>query len=117
MPAATGAPVPAAQANLQELLAGMRDEYARALPEKLARIEILWREIVGGGDSPRAELLRTAHSMAGAAATFGLPGVGEAARALELALQSVCEGAGAPSDRDRMRIEAGIAELVRVSPA
>ena len=51
----------------------MRQEYARKLPEQLALIESLWHEIAGGSDSRRDELLRTAHSMAGAAATFGLP--------------------------------------------
>ena len=100
-------------AALQELLADMRDEYARVLPERLAHIESLWREIAGGDDSRREELLRAAHSIAGAAATFGLPGVGDAALELERLLQPVCASGAAPGDRDRSRIWDGIAQLLR----
>jgi HPt (histidine-containing phosphotransfer) domain-containing protein len=110
------APLRTDQAKLQELLVNMRDEYARKLPEKLAHIELLWREVAGGGDSRREELLRAAHSIAGAAATFGLPGVGDAARELERVLQPVGAHGAAPSDRDRSRIEDRIARLLRASP-
>jgi len=103
-------------AALQQLLADMRDEYARVLPERLAHIESLWREIAGGNDSRREELLRAAHSIAGAAATFGLPAVGDAALELERLLQAIWASGAAPVDRDRSRIEAGIAQLMRASP-
>ena len=88
-------------------LAGMRREYAAALPAKLARIESLWREI-GAGASKDDELLRVVHSIAGAAGTFGLAEVGDAALELEEALKS---------PRDPASIEAGIARLLRVSRA
>jgi HPt (histidine-containing phosphotransfer) domain-containing protein len=115
MPLAARAPAP--QAALEELLANMRDEYSRRLPENLAHIEVLWREMAGGDDSRREELLRAAHSIAGAAATFGLPEVGDVARELERMLQPLCARGGAPNDQDRGRIEDGIAQLRRVSPS
>jgi periplasmic divalent cation tolerance protein len=115
MPLAARAPAP--QAALEELLANMRDEYSRNLPENLAHIEVLWRKMAGGDDSRREELLRAAHSIAGAAATFGLPKVGDAARELERMLQPVCARGGAPNDQDTGRIEDGIAQLRRVSPS
>ena len=89
----------------------MRQEYARKLPEQLALIESLWHEIAGGSDSRRDELLRTAHSMAGAAATFGLPKVGDAALELERVLQPVCTHGRAPNGMDRRQISDRIAQL------
>jgi hypothetical protein len=53
----------------------------------------------------------------GAAATFGLPGVGNAALELERALQPVCASGGVPNDQDRGRIEDKIAQLLSVSPS
>jgi HPt (histidine-containing phosphotransfer) domain-containing protein len=101
---------------MQGLLVGMRDEYARKLPEQLTRIEWLWFEMAGGIDSRKDELLRAAHSMAGAAGTFGLPDVGSAALELERALQPVCARGAAPNDGERSRIEGRIAQLLRVAP-
>ena len=101
----------ASHAALRTLLADIRDEYARKLPEQLALIDSLWREVAGGSDSRREQLLRAAHSMAGAAATFGLPRVGKAALELERVLQPVCTQGAAPSDRDRIQIEDRIAQL------
>ncbi len=116
MPLAAKARQLAGQAALQELLANMRDEYASKLPGKLAHIESLWHELAGGGDSCRDELLRATHSIAGAAATFGLPGVSNAALELERVLQAVCAHGGAPDDQERIRIAAGVAQLLRASP-
>lgn len=94
----------------------MRGEYARRLPEKLAHLESLWRDMAGGDDSRRDELLRAAHSIAGAAATFGLPDVGNAALELERLLQPVCLSGTALGERDRSRIDDGIARLLRIAP-
>ena len=109
-------PLGASHAALQDLLAELRVEYARKLPEQLTRIEWLWFEMAGGIDSRKDELLHAAHSMAGAAATFGLPDVGSAALELERALQPVCARDGAPDDRDRNLIEDRITQLLRVAP-
>ena len=95
----------------------MHDEYVRKLPAQLTRIEWLWFEMAGGIDSRQDELLRAAHSMAGAAGTFGLPNVGAAALELERALQPVCARGGAPSDGDRNLIDDKVAQLLDVLPS
>lgn len=76
------------------MLAEMTAEYRSALPHKLSHIEALWKELVSGEWSPERyeELRRSAHTIAGAAKTFGLPAVSEAARALELALENFGDG-------------------------
>jgi len=91
--------------ELDQALAEMRGEYAAALPEKLACIESLWGEI-GAGAPKDQDLLRVVHSIAGAAGTFGLPGVGAAALQLEEALKS---------SRDPALISRAIARLLTVS--
>lgn len=61
-------------------------EYRRELPPKLARLE----EHFAAGRF--TELRRELHTLAGSAGTFGLPQVGEAARAAEDYLETT--GAG-----------------------
>ena len=51
---ASAPPLGANREEMQELLAGMREEYARKLPEQLTRIESLWREMAGGIDMSNA---------------------------------------------------------------
>lgn len=91
--------------ELHRALAGMRAEYASGLPAKLALIESLWREI-GAGAPKDQDLLRVVHSIAGAAGTFGLAEVGDAALQLEEALKS---------SRDSTLISRAIARLANVS--
>jgi HPt (histidine-containing phosphotransfer) domain-containing protein len=62
---------------LEAELEALRAEYRADLPRRLARIEAL------AAAASRAELARELHSLAGSAATFGLPRVGDAARAAE----------------------------------
>jgi DNA-binding response OmpR family regulator len=74
---------PAASAEeigADDTLNELRREYRRGLPAKMAHIEALAKA------GKLAELQRMAHSMAGAAPTFGLAEVGAAAKALEEAL-------------------------------
>ena len=74
------------------MLAELRGDYARVLPERMSNIEALWRDFSANG--LRAdELLRAVHSIAGGAATFGMPQVGEAAERLEVALRAGAEKA------------------------
>ena len=70
----------AEQLGADDTLSELRREYRRGLPLKLSRIE----ELAKAGKLE--ELLRMAHSMAGAAPTLGLAPVGAAAKALEEAL-------------------------------
>lgn len=79
--AAGAAPAATAEAlGADDTLNELRREYRRGLQVKMARIEALSK--AGELD----ELRRMAHSMAGAAPTFGLGQVGAAAKALEEAL-------------------------------
>lgn len=52
-------------------------EYRAELPAKIAQMEALWSA------GRIAELKRVLHTLAGSAGTFGLPEVGDAARAAE----------------------------------
>lgn len=70
----------AEELGADDTLSELRREYRRSLAMKMARVE----ELAKGGQLE--ELRRMAHTMAGAAPTFGLPEVGAAARAIEEAL-------------------------------
>ncbi len=100
---------------LQDLLAGMRGEYARNLPEKLEQVRRLWRAFAGGDAAKGEELLRAVHTISGAAATFGLPDIGSAALRLEMVLQPWCARGCAPGGDDRNGIENSIAQLLALS--
>jgi two-component system OmpR family response regulator len=76
----------AEEIGADDTLSELRKEYRRGLQVKMARIEALARTLAPG--LPFEELQRMAHSMAGAAPTFGLPQVGAAAKALEEALMA-----------------------------
>lgn len=76
-------------------LAELRDFFRPRLAERVREIEAAWealREAPNAPDSslddPRRRLHRLAHSLGGAAGTFGFPAVGDAARDLERHLQS-----------------------------
>lgn len=96
----------------QRMMAEMNAEYRRALPEKLTHIEALWARLASGGWSAPAceELLRSAHTVAGSAKTFGLAAVSDAARSLEEALAPL-GGTGVPASGDLGRIGALIEAL------
>lgn len=83
--------------DFEKFLDLQRADYQRALPGKMAQIHALWRALDAGGEapSPLADLERLAHTLAGAAGTFGFGEVGQAAKALELLLRPAVEGDGA----------------------
>jgi HPt (histidine-containing phosphotransfer) domain-containing protein len=97
--------------------AEMCEEYRRSLAPRLARIEALWHAMAEDPEPGKEELLRTVHSIAGAAGTFGLAHVGATALALELHLEPLCSRSGPAHASERARIEAGIAQLVRDAAA
>jgi len=80
----------ASEDSWTEKLAGLRADYARDLPDKLAEIQAGWRTHL---ESPTAathgDLVRRVHNLAGTGATFGLPAISECARALERFLHDV----------------------------
>jgi len=108
-------PVDADRNALQDLLTGMRREYAHKLPGKLVHLEMLWREFSEGVNARGAELLYAAHAISGAAATFGFAEVGKAALGIEVALQPWCELGSVPLGADRRQIDEGIVLLVALS--
>jgi len=78
------------------LLHQHRAAYVHTLPARLAQLESFAVGLAGRGREagPLQDLERLAHSLAGSAGTFGFPDLGEAARALELAIGEVREGRG-----------------------
>ncbi len=89
------------------------------MPGKVAAIEKLWEALGAGTAVPAdlAELRRLAHSIAGSAKTFGLPAVGEAARALEAEiLAAAAPGDGAIAAR-AAQIGARLEDLRRAAAA
>lgn len=110
-----GAPVTDAEgAGAQDLsadntLTELRREYRNGLALKVGRVEALARTLAPGlpKRAEYEELRRLAHSMAGAAPTFGLPDVGAAARALEEALNQL----GAAPQDDPANAKALVAAL------
>ncbi len=94
-------------------------EYRAALPDKLRHIESLWKACTDGVE-PLARmqtLLRELHSIAGAASTFGLPAVGEAAAAAEGFLGPLCAAGTLPSAVHQIELDALLLSLKQVAEA
>jgi HPt (histidine-containing phosphotransfer) domain-containing protein len=72
-------------------------DYGRSLPQRLGQIESLWRQALSGGTPAEAlaSLERCAHSLSGSGAIFGFAALGDAARALELAVKKLLGSAHA----------------------
>lgn len=89
--------------NLDDTLTELRKEYRNGLALKVGRVEALAKTLAPGlpKRAEYEELRRLAHSMAGAAPSFGLPEVGAAARALEEALNAL--GVAPQSDLARAK--------------
>jgi len=90
------------QADVEQRLARLREDYARALPAKLDALEAGWREARHGGAGPWQELIRLAHNLAGSGASYGFSKLGDVARELELVIAGFLEhadsGAAPPTD-------------------
>jgi HPt (histidine-containing phosphotransfer) domain-containing protein len=70
--------------DIQAQLQAIRASYCASLPEKLARIELLWRQLQQDQSNKviYEEFYRLLHSIAGSAETFGLPELTRAARSI-----------------------------------
>jgi chemotaxis protein histidine kinase CheA len=75
------------EARLQQL----RADYARRLPERLARIVAQWEALCRSAPAPANfdDLLRAFHTLAGSGTSFGFPEVTRLARELEQRLQAI----------------------------
>ena len=76
--------------DFQQQMKVLKTEFRRALPERIARIDGLWDGFQAAVPTSQhvRELKRALHILAGSASTFGYPGVGEAARVAERALDT-----------------------------
>ena len=79
---------------LLDFLAGQKREYGLKLPGRVTAIRSAWeRAAASRGDDDYGVLEREAHSIAGSGGTLGFPAAGEAARALEHAVERRDHGA------------------------
>ena len=95
-----------------------RADYRRALPQRVAQIELLWHQVLNGDSSADAlaTLERCAHSLAGSGATFGFAGMGSAARELELTVNPLLDTACALTAAAQSEISRAIESLQRSLP-
>ena len=95
-----------------------RADYRRALPQRVAQIELLWHQVLNGDSSADAlaTLERCAHSLAGSGATFGFAGMGSAARDLELTVNPLLETACTLTTAAQSEISRAIESLQRSLP-
>ena len=98
--------------ELEKRLALLREGFCDELPQRLEDISSAWRVLQQSGWSDaNAEILeRLSHSLAGAAATFGLAPISEAARAVERAVEAL-RAATAPSKDDLISVAGLLAAL------
>lgn len=87
--------------------------YAERLPGKITEIDAAWRKIPRDGFDAVAleEVQRHAHYLAGSGATFGFPGVSEAAGKMERLVEDMAPGGGPPSAELRAQFEEFLAVL------
>jgi HPt (histidine-containing phosphotransfer) domain-containing protein len=87
-------------------------DYRDRLPEKVAAIRCLWRDLMNGILPPAAltDLRRELHTLAGSARTFGVARVSELAAAAEMVIEPFWE-------QDSLPDPAGAAELTRLLDA
>lgn len=92
-------------------------EYRSGLPDKLAEVERLWRDVASGLLHPArmADLQRELHTLAGSAKTFGVPEVGEAAAAAESFLEPFSADATLPDSAGRAEFARLLDALKRLS--
>ena len=89
----TSAPLPG---ELQQALDLFRAQFASQLPARLAEARAAldaWAAAPQDDERLRA-LHRVLHRLAGSAGTFGMPAFGDAARAIELQLETLLERPG-----------------------
>lgn len=78
-------------------LAKLQQNYAAALPAKVAEIRDAWAAAIDGKRLDRlADLRRLAHGMAGSGGAFGYASVSTAARALEVFVQALLDAHAFP---------------------
>jgi HPt (histidine-containing phosphotransfer) domain-containing protein len=98
---------------IRTVISELRDDYASALPGRVAQIEQLWRRLVAEEAPPAEleELIRMAHGIAGSGATFGFAQASHAARELEYSLEPYQAAGALPAAAEREGVAGLIATL------
>lgn len=100
--------------KFQQQLALLRQKFSADLPGRVSVLEDDWLALRRGMDPERlARLHRGVHSLAGSGATFGLPEVSRAARALEAPLKDLVQGGADRPSPDLSGLEGVWAEFKR----
>ena len=103
-------------ATFRQYLAKASAEYRAGLGARLARIESAWQALADGAFAANlADVERELHSIAGSAETFGLPSVGQAARAAEAAVERYRARGAMPTPAQRTRFERLLDALKRAA--
>ncbi len=83
-------------------VAALLDAYAEAIPAKVREIRELWARVESGRDVGAARnLYLRVHSLAGTAATYGYPSLGDVARQLEQVIGDGTAGGAEPAPGSR----------------
>ena len=106
------------QAELAQLLAGLRQRFAEQLGERLQAIGSQLQQLAlpGTGAVDVSALHREVHGLTGAAGTFGLPEVSRRARALELPLAALLRGDASPDAATLEGLRQALADLMAAAP-
>src|SRR3954454_8578974 len=101
-------------AELQAQVDLMTQQYARRLPEKIARIEETWLALQHSWDGETRDiLLRQIHNLTGSGATFGFSTLSVRAREAEQFLKGLGYGAAGPEHAQLERFVALLAGIKR----
>lgn len=70
--------------DIRQQLRAVQESYRASLPDKLARLEVLWHLLQAENELQASyeEFYRLLHTMAGSAETLGYPALTQAARAM-----------------------------------
>ncbi len=96
-------------------LEAKRADYRRSLPQRLAQIASLWRQVLNG-EAPAealASLERCAHRLAGSGGSFGFAALGDAARVLELTVNPLLDAAQALTPEAQSEVSRAVEALQR----
>jgi len=104
---------PGGQAELAQLLSGLRQRFAEQLGDRLQSIGGQLRRLADAGTASvdLDALHREVHGLTGAAGTFGLPEVSRCARALEVPLAALLRGEGVPDVATHRTLQQALAAL------
>ncbi len=106
--------------TLTDKLKAVSDRFQARIDAKAAEIKAACSSFLkAGGDRETLSALREAinlsHRLAGSAGSMGFGEIGDASKALELALLDVKQGQGAPLGEKRIRIERALGDLTEAA--